>query len=67
MTNTRRPPPSPADLAQLIAPGAAAAGAPNIGQYVTAAMLAAAQDPCDCECCQLLRTAGKAMRQSLLT
>mgnify|MGYP001561850874 FL=1 len=52
-------------LAALSGGGAPPAG--NLmGQYVTAAMLAAAQDQCACETCKLMRRASKAMRAGLL-
>ena len=46
--------------------GNSAPSGPNIGQYVTAALLAAAEDNCTCETCALMRKAAKSMRQSLL-
>ena len=60
-----------AQLAQLQAMQALGAGGAQspgnlMGQYVTAAMLAAAQDHCACETCKLMRRASKAMRAGLL-
>jgi len=44
----------------------ASSGAQNIGQYVTAAMLAAAGSNCTCETCRLMAKAAKLMRTNLL-
>lgn len=37
----------------------------NVGQYVTAAMLAAASSQCTCETCVLMAKAGRLTRESL--
>lgn len=58
--------PNPAQLLDLAGAGRSPAES-NLGQYVTAAMLAAAQDGCDCETCKLMAQAGKLMRQGLVT
>lgn len=39
--------------------------ADNIGQYMTAAMLAASSIHCDCETCKLVNRAAKAVRRQL--
>ncbi len=58
--------PDPTQLLQL---AQASQGQPggNLGQYVTAAMLAAGDGGCTCETCKLMRQAGREMRKNLVT
>ena len=53
-------------LAGLAGPNTSGPAA-GVGQYITAAMLAAAAGGCGCETCRLMARAAKAMRQGLLT
>ncbi len=66
MNQNRRPPTNPmAALASMSGAPAAVSGQ-NVGQYVTAAMLAAAAGECTCETCRLMARAAKIMRTSLV-
>ena len=38
----------------------------GVGQYITAAMLAAAAGGCNCETCKLMARAARAMRKGLI-
>ena len=51
-----------AHLAEMAAANNSAAPGAAISQLMTAAMFAAVQDGCDCETCQLMAKAARAMR-----
>lgn len=64
---TRPQSPNPmAALAALGGQNGPTGGAQNIGQYVTAAMLAAGTIGCTCETCRLMGKAAVIMRKNLL-
>jgi hypothetical protein len=65
MPKTATAPPNPLAALQQLNQPLAQSEASGIGQYVTAAMLAAASGQCGCETCRLMARAAVLMRRSL--